>query len=309
MLKMKSAFITLIGRPSSGKSTLVNKICGHKVSIVSATPQTTRNVIRGIFTEERGQLIFQDTPGYHISEKKINNELKHVTENAINDAEIILYVFDCTREPGAEEKRIIEYLSSLNAVIIVALNKIDLITIPEKNINEFMVSLENYLKKNLCKKENNKDISMCHVSAMTGDGVDKLLDTMFDKAPSGEQLYPPDIYTDQDVSFRISEIIREKAVNRTKEEIPHSVYVEIADIEMTKTKLGEELWVRAFLIVENESQKRIVIGSGGEKIQAIKKAAKREIKSIFPYPVIIDLRVKVNHNWRKKRGIITKLIN
>ena len=305
---MKSAFITLIGRPSSGKSTLINKICGHKVSIVSATPQTTRNVIRGIYTEERGQLIFQDTPGYHISEKKINNELKSVTETVVNEAEIILYVFDCTREPGAEEKRIIEYLSSLNAIITVALNKTDLITIPEKNIKEFLESHENYLKKNLRKKDSSKNISMCRVSAMTGEGIDKLLETMFDKATVGEQLYPDDIYTDQEVSFRISEIIREKAVNRTKEEIPHSVYVEIADIEMRNAKQGEELWVRAFLIVENESQKRIVIGSGGEKIQAIKKAAKREIKSIFPYPVIIDLRVKVNQNWRKKQGILTKLI-
>ena len=305
---MKSAFITLIGRPSSGKSTLVNKICGHKVSIVSATPQTTRNVIRGIYTEERGQMVFQDTPGYHISDKKINNELKHVTETAVNDAEIILYVFDCTREPGEEEKKIIEYLSSLNAIIIVALNKIDLLAIPEKNKKEFLESLENYLKKNLGKKESSKNISVCRVSAITGEGTDKLLDAMFDKAPLGEQLYPDDIYTDQDVSFRISEIIREKAVNRTKEEIPHSVYVEIADIEMTETKRGEELWVRAFLLVENESQKKIVIGSGGEKIRAIKKAAKREIKSIFPYPVIIDLRVKVNHNWRKKSGVLTRLI-
>ncbi|MCL2295350.1 MAG: GTPase Era [Spirochaetes bacterium] len=305
---MKSAFITLIGRPSSGKSTLVNKICGYKVSIVSATPQTTRNVIRGILTEERGQLIFQDTPGYHISEKKINNELKQVTETVVNDAEIILYVTDCTREPGEEEKKILEYLAALNAVVIVALNKIDLITVAEKNIPEFLESLGNFLKKNLRKKEPAKDISICHVSAMTGEGVDKLLDVMFEKAPEGEKLYPDDVYTDQDVAFRISEIIREKAVNRTKEEIPHSVYVEIADIEMNQGQHGEELWVRAFLIAESESQKKIIIGSGGEKIRAIKKAAKREIKSIFPYPVIIDLRVKVNSNWRKKRGILSRLI-
>jgi GTP-binding protein Era len=171
-----------------------------------------------------------------------------------------------------------------------------------------MESHENFLKKNLRKKDVGKEISFCRISAMTGEGVDKLLDVMFEKSPQGEKLYPDDVYTDQDVSFRISEIIREKAVNRTKEEIPHSVYVEISDIEMKETPKGEELWVRSFLIVESESQKKIVIGTGGEKIQAIKKAAKREIKSIFPYPVIIDLRVKVNQNWRKKRGVITRLI-
>lgn len=306
---MKSAFVTLMGRPSSGKSTLLNSICGHKVSIVSATPQTTRNIIRGIFTDTRGQFVFQDTPGYHISEKKINNELQQITENAINDAELVLYVFDCTREAGEEEKKIIEYLASFNAPITVALNKIDLLEIPEENRPEHFISLGNYIRKNLNTKFKERKVDICPVSAISGSGTDCVLNSLFESAPEGELLYPEDIYTDQDVSFRISEIIREKAVNRTYQEIPHSLYVEIADIEMQETEHGQELWVRAFLVVESDSQKGILIGSGGEKIRAIKKAAKREIKSIFPYPVILDLRVKVNYNWRKKRGILTKLIN
>ena len=308
---MKSSFITLAGRPSSGKSTLVNRICGHKVSIVSGTPQTTRNIIRGIYTEARGQLVFQDTPGYHISEKKINNELRQITESAVDEAELILYVVDCTRDPGEEERKILDYLSSGNTAVIVAVNKTDSLALPESNKKEAITSLGNYIRKNLRKINRDKSVAVCNVSAKTGEGVDKLLDAIFEAAPEGELMYPDDVYTDQEVSFRISEIIREKAINRTREEVPHSLYVEIADIEMTGSPGGkdEQLWVRAFLLVESESQKGILVGSGGEKIRAIKIAAKREIKSIFPYPVTLDLRVKVNKNWRKKGGILTKLIN
>lgn len=306
---MKSSFVTLAGRPSSGKSTLINQICGHKVSIVSRTPQTTRNIIRGVYTESRGQLVFQDTPGYHISEKKLNVELKQITESAVDDAELILYVVDCMREPGEEEKKILEYLAAGNTRIVVAVNKTDLLELPEENKKITLESLGNFLRKNLRKFHKGRDIAVVNVSARTGEGTGELLDAMFEFAPEGEMMYPEDIYTDQDVSFRISEIIREKAINRTMEEVPHSMYVEIADIEMSGTPPDDALWVRAFLVVESESQKGILIGAAGEKIRAIKAAAKREIKGIFPYPVTLDLRVKVNKNWRKKGNILKGLIN
>jgi GTP-binding protein Era len=305
---MKSAFVTLFGRPSSGKSTLINKICKQKISIVSSTPQTTRNIIRGIYSIEKGQIIFQDTPGYHISEKKINNQLKQVTEKAINNAEIILYVIDSSREIGEEEKNIIEYISLINSPVVIALNKIDILNFADKNKKEFFTGIENFLKKKLKEKYKDRQISICQVSAKTGEKLDTLINMIFEYAEEGELFYPEDIYTDQDVTFRISEIIREKAINRTKEEIPHSLYVEIADIQTIRTDGKESLWVRAFLIVESESQKGIVIGSGGEKIKAIRIAAKKEIKSIFPYPVQIDLRVKVNKNWRRKNSLLNNLI-
>lgn len=305
---MKSAFITLAGRPSSGKSTLLNRICSNKVSIVSATPQTTRNIIRGIYTEERGQLVFLDTPGYHISEKKINTALKSVTESAVEDAEIVLYLFDCTREPGSEEKMILEYLSSLDCPVVAAINKTDVPDLPPANKNEMLESLGNYIRKNLTKKKRERVVKIVRVSARTGEGVEKLLDELFGLSPEGEKYYPDDIYTDQEVSFRISEIIREKAINRTRQEVPHSLYVEISDIEMNGEPGSESLWVRAFLVVENESQKGILVGQKGEKIRAIRMAAKKEIKSVFPWPVTLDLRVKANKNWRKKGGILSQLI-
>lgn len=361
---MKSAFVTLAGRPSAGKSTLINKICGHKVSIVSSSPQTTRNIIRGIYTCERGQLVFLDTPGYHISEKMINSQLRQVTESAVRSAEIILYVADCTRDIGEEERKILEYLAhsddrtargnDTGAALVAVINKTDIFDIPEANKEEALKSLGNFLRKSLAAPDSNKDqqnttpkkginkedIPLCRVSAKSGEGVEELLDILFNLAPEGEQLYPDDIYTDQDVEFRISEIIREKAINRTKEEIPHSLYVEIADIEMRKapnnnsiesngetdvvlddveidadaslddivSRKVESLWVRAFLVAESESQKGILIGKGGEKIRSIRLAAKREIKTIFPYPVTLDLQVKVNKNWRRKGMVLKRLI-
>ena len=308
---MKSAFITVSGRPSAGKSTLINRICGYKVSIVSSTPQTTRNKIRGIYTDERGQLVFLDTPGYHISDKLINTQLKEVAEDAVSESDMILYVVDPTRDIGNEENKLLDFLSKSRLPVAVAFNKTDVLEERGKNKQEFIESLQNFIKKRIMPpdKEKQREISFFSVSAKTGDGVDQLLAKVYELSPEGEMMYPPDYYTDQDVEFRISEIIREKAINRTKEEIPHSVYVEIADTEMSYNPDGsKKLWVRAFLVAESESQKGILIGKGGEKIKAIRIAAKREIKSVFPYTVQLDLRVKVHKNWRKKGALLNRLI-
>ena len=306
---MKSAFITVSGRPSAGKSTLINRICGYKVSIVSSTPQTTRNKIRGIYTDDRGQLVFLDTPGYHISDKLINTQLKEVAEDAVSESDLILYVVDPTRDIGEEENKLLEFLSKSSSSIVIAFNKTDVLEERGKNKPEFIESLQNFFRKRISRSDDQRDISFFSVSAKTGKGVDNLLSKIYELSPDGEMMYPPDYYTDQDVEFRICEIIREKAINRTKEEIPHSVYVEIADTEMTYNPDGsEKLWVRAFLVAESESQKGILIGKGGEKIKSIRIAAKREIKSVFPYTVQLDLRVKVHKNWRKKGALLNRLI-
>lgn len=306
---MKSAFITVSGRPSAGKSTLMNKICGYKVSIVSSTPQTTRNKIRGIFTDERGQLVFLDTPGYHLSEKLINTQLKEVAEDAISESELVLYVVDPTRDIGNEERKLLEFLASGTQPLVIAINKSDVLAEKGKDKPEFLDSLQNFIRKQLTIVNKDRELYFFSVSARSGEGVDKLLDKIYDLSPEGEMMYPPDYYTDQDVQFRISEIIREKAINRTKEEVPHSIYVEISDIEMGENPDGsEKLWVRAFLVAESESQKGILIGKGGEKIKSIRLAAKKEIRSVFPYTVQLDLRVKVHPGWRRKGGLLKRLI-
>jgi len=286
---MKSAFITVAGRPSAGKSTLVNQICGHKVSIVSRTPQTTKNQIRGIFTSDEGQFVFLDTPGYYDSDKKSNLELQEITISALDESDLILYVADLTRDTGKEEEVLTGIVAKLGRKVFVALNKCD--TAEQEAID----NRKSFFTKALSISEDH----IFPVSAKTGEGKEALVHALFDAAPEGPMMYPEEYYTDQEVDFRISEIIREKVINRTQDEIPHCIRVEIADMEMKEENGVERLFVRAFLLVDTDSQKRILIGKGGELIGKIRKAAMREIKDTFPYSVKLDMMVKVG----KKRCV------
>jgi len=291
----KCAMVAIIGRPSAGKSTFLNTACGEKVSIVSPVPQTTRNAIRGIVNGSRGQLVFIDTPGYHESEKKLNLRLKAIAHDRLPEADCILYLVDATREPGREEEIICEMLKSAEARIVVGINKID-----DPAARPGFVRL--FLQRALPGVSSDR---VFEISAAKDTNLDPLLIRLFDLAPSGEALYPEEYYTDQDVDFRVAEVIREKAMLNTREEIPHACYVEIADLEMRKN--GKELWVRAFLIVERESQKSMVIGKGASMIKKIRLEAVRDLNKIFSYRVDLDLQVKVNKNWRQKDPILGRL--
>ena len=290
---MKSAFITLIGRPSSGKSTLMNELCGRKISIIAPSPQTTRNRVRGILTDTRGQLVFIDTPGYHISDKKLNLQLKTVSVSALEDADLILYVIDSSRRTGEEEKNLSDLLQRFHGKLIIAVNKTD---IPGGSSKEISSNFKELFPK----------ATIIPVSALKAEGTEDLKMVLFDKSPEGEKMYPDEFFTDQEPEFRASEIIREKAINRVKEELPHAIYVEIADMEEAED--GKVLWIRAFLIVERESQKGIVVGKGGAGIKAIRVAAQKELNEIFPYRVNLDLRVKANAKWRRNDQLLKRLI-
>ncbi|MFP4363111.1 MAG: GTPase Era [Spirochaetia bacterium] len=290
---MHSGFITVLGRPSAGKSSLINRICGQKISIVSAVPQTTRNTVRGIYTEDRGQIIFLDTPGYHDSKKKFNLHMRDLAQNSLSEVDAVLYVLDSSRKPGLEEEAISAFLRRSSLPIIAAVTKTDLHSADPESASAF-----------LC-KELPESIS-AKVSAATGEGIDSLLSRLFEALPEDEYMYPPEFYTDQDPEFRASEIIREKAIAETEQEVPHALYVDIADMEADEDK--NRLWIRAFLVVERKSQKGIVIGKKAQKIKAIRKAAQKELNSIFPYQVSLDLMVKVNPKWRKKDWILKNLI-
>lgn len=282
---MKSAIVSILGRPSVGKSTLLNKICGFKVSITAESPQTTRNKIKGIFTEKRGQIVFVDTPGFHLSEKKINRYFTDAAVSSMDGVDAVIYMLDISRPPGKEEADLFNIINGINQPVIPVINKMDLggtvsddtkSVLPEKWPDPFPVS------------------------AKTGDGIKKLLDYLFSILPEGEMMYPEEYYTDQDPSFRAAEIIREKAVRRVKQEIPHAIYVEIADMEQR----DDELWIRAFLVVERDTQKAILIGRKGETIKKIRQGAQRELRSIFPGHVKLDLRVKVNKKWRNNDNLL-----
>jgi GTP-binding protein Era len=291
----KAAFVAVVGRPSVGKSTLVNKLCGEKVAIVSTVPQTTRNAIRGIVNREQGQLVFVDTPGRHKSEKKFNKKLTEVSGRAVTDSDIVLYVLDAARAPGPEEADIAEFLIPHVGKTVIAINKIDADGADAGRIR-------NFLGENLPGLGENR---LFTISALNGEGVEELLSALYDMSPEGEPLYGEEYYTDQDVNFRIAEIIREQAINRLREELPHALYVDIADAQFTDP---QKLWVRAFIFVERDSQKGMVVGKGGTMIRDIRLAALKELRKIFDWKIELDLRVKTGKDWRHNDRVLNKLV-
>lgn len=291
---MKVATVSVIGRPSAGKSTLVNTICEMKVSITSPTPQTTRNKIRGIYTDSRGQLVFTDTPGFHLENREINKRMQDVTISALQDSDIILYLLDGTRGAKKEEETLADMIKNSKVPVVAAINKSDILT--ENNISDARFFL----------KENLPDTPVVEISAKDDKGVDELLIEIFKLAKEGELLYGENEYTDQDLEFRLSEIIREKTITGLVEEMPHVIFVEISDMEYREE--DKEVWIRAFINVEREGQKGIIVGKGGENIKRIRVESQKEMKRIFPGSrVHLDLRVKSQDKWRTNSIILDKV--
>ena len=291
---MKAATVSVIGRPSAGKSTLVNTITGMKVSITSPVPQTTRNKIRGIYTDSRGQLVFLDTPGFHLSDKEINKRMQEVTISSLADSDLILYLLDGKRTPGKEEETIAGLVSGSGVPVVAVLNKSDILTDEEKeNGISFL-------------KEHFPSSPVLMASGMKDEGVDEILIELFRLAPEGELMYPEEAYTDQDLEFRISEIIREKTISTLSEEMPHVIFVEIEDLEYSAE--NQHVWVRASINTERDGQKGIIVGRGGENIKRIRKESFKEIKRIFPGSSLeLDLRVKSEPGWRKNKRTLDRI--
>lgn len=292
---MNSGVVTIIGRPSAGKSTFLNTASGEKVSIVSSIPQTTRNAIRGIVNTTKGQIVFIDTPGYHKSEKKLNLKLQEIAKTRLEEGDAVLYLIDLSREFGEEEKNICSLLIPLQNKTVIGLNKADLKSSKAELVKKELLRLLPDIPQE----------RIFEISALKDEGINEILSLLIELLPEGEALYPEDIYTDQDVVFRITEIIREQAILHTREEIPHALYAGVEDAEMRKN--GKELWVRAFLYVEKESQKAMLIGKGAAVIKSIRIKSMAELRKIFPYKVQLDLQVRVNKNWRQKDNIIKKI--
>ena len=292
---MNSGVVTIIGRPSAGKSTFLNTASGEKVSIVSSIPQTTRNAIRGIVNTTKGQIVFIDTPGYHKSEKKLNLKLQEIAKTRLEEGDAVLYLIDLSREFGEEEKNICSLLIPLQNKTVIGLNKADLASAKTELVKKELLSLLPDIPQE----------RIFEISALKDEGINEILSLLIELLPEGKALYPEDIYTDQDVVFRITEIIREQAILHTREEIPHALYAGVEDAEMRKN--GKELWVRAFLYVEKESQKAMLIGKGAAVIKSIRIKSMAELRKIFPYKVQLDLQVRVNKNWRQKDNIIKKI--
>lgn len=293
---LRTGVVTIIGRPSAGKSTFLNTACQEDVSIVSPIPQTTRNAIKGIVNTSFGQLIFIDTPGYHDSDKKLNLKLRNVTENQIDGVDGLLYIIDSTRATGEEEIHTANLIKGLQNKTVIAINKTDLPASKPLPIRQFIA-------------ENLPQIPaerIFEISAEKDIGINDVLKALYDIAPEGQPVYDEELATDQDLTFRVCEVIRGEAINRLQDEIPHALYVEVADVEHRNE--GKKLWIRAFLCVERDSQKGIVIGKGASKIKEIRMAAIKKLSQIYIQKIDLDLQVKVDKNWRQRDYTLNRLI-
>ena len=293
---LRTAVVAIIGRPSAGKSTFLNTACQEPVSIVSPIPHTTRNAIKGIVNTSLRQLIFIDTPGYHDSDKKLNLRLKSVTESQLSDIDCVLYIIDSTRATGEEEIHTAELLKNIQAKTVVAINKTDLPTAKAEASRKFVAEhLPEIPAERIFEMSAQKDI-----------GINEVLKGIYDISPEGQPMYDEELYTDQDLTFRVCEVIRGEAMNRLEQELPHALYVEVADVEHRNE--GKKLWIRAFLCVERDSQKGIVIGKGASKIKEIRMAAIKKLSEIYIQKIDLDLQVKVDKNWRQRDYTLNKLI-
>ncbi len=291
----KTAMVSVIGRPSVGKSTFLNTASGEKISIVSSVPQTTRNAIRGIVNTSLGQLVFVDTPGLHESDKKLNIRLTQIAADQMKDSDAILYIIDATRDHGSEEEMIASMTKPYIDKLVIAINKTEDPRANPSLAREFVqTAFANFPASRIVEMSAKDDVN-----------VNDVLKALYELAPEAPHLYPEEFYTDQEVDFRIAEIIRGQAINRLEQELPHAIYVRVEDMKMEKSNL---LKVRASLCVERESQKGIVIGKGASMIKTIRVESIKECRKIFPYRVDIDLQVKVDKNWRQKDVTLNRLL-
>ncbi len=280
----KSGFVTLIGRPNVGKSTLMNRIVGQKVAITSSKPQTTRHRIRAVHTEERGQIVFVDTPGIHKAKNKLGEYMVSAAENTLRDVDLILWLVEPTNFIGAGERHIVEQLEKVKVPVFLIMNKIDKV-----KREELLGFIDTYRKI--------YDFAeIIPVSALTGDNEDVVLEQIFQYLPEGPMFYEEDTLTDQTERQLAAELIREKALQCLSEEIPHGIAVAI---DKMKARPGKKLVdVEATIICERESHKGIVIGKGGAMLKKIGSAARFEMERMLERKVNLKLWVKVRKEWR-----------
>ena len=285
----KSGFIAVIGRPNVGKSTLINKIIGQKIAIMSDKPQTTRSRIQCILTQDDAQFIFLDTPGIHKPKFKLGEYMLKAAEGTLKEVDAIFFVIDATEKFGGGEKYILERLNETNQPVILVINKIDLL--PRAEILPLIAAYS----------ERYKFAATVPISAADGTNVDELLNEAKKFLPEGPKYYPADMVTDQPERLIISEIIREKILHVTEDEVPHSVAVDIEEITARKNNLT---YIRATIYVERDSQKGILIGKGGGLLKGVGQNARPEIEMLLGTKVFLDLWVKVKKDWRNSAGAL-----
>jgi len=285
----KSGFAAVIGRPNVGKSTLINALIGQKIAIMSDKPQTTRSRILCILTEEDAQIIFLDTPGVHKPKHKLGDYMAKATEGALHGVDVVVFVVDVTEKMGAGEQYILKQLANVRVPVLLAVNKVD--CIPRE---ESLPVIANYAKA--------YDFAgIVPISAREGENLDGLLVEIKKHLPEGPQYYPADMVTDQPERLIIAELVREKVLELTRDEIPHAVAV---DIEEMTTRAKGDVYIRAVIYVERESQKGIVIGARGALLRAIGQRARADVETLLGSKVYLDLWVKTRKDWRNRANAL-----
>jgi GTPase len=286
--KFKSGFVSIIGRPNVGKSTFLNRVIGQKIAIMSDKPQTTRNKVQGVLTLDDAQLIFIDTPGIHKPKHKLGDFMMKVAINTLKEVDLVLFMVNAEEGFGRGEEFIIEKFQAVKTPIFLVINKIDLIH-PDKLLG----IIDSY-------KEKFDFAEIVPISALQGNNIETVLEQIKQYVPEGPQYYPADQVTDHPERFIITELIREKALHLTHEEVPHSLAVVMEKLDRQEDK--DIIHVMATIIVERDSQKGIIIGKQGKMLKEIGKRARIDIENLLGSKVYLELWVKVQKDWRNKLG-------
>ncbi|GIN89652.1 GTPase Era [Siminovitchia terrae] len=284
--EFKSGFISIIGRPNVGKSTFLNRVIGQKIAIMSDKPQTTRNKVQGVLTTDEAQMVFIDTPGIHKPKHKLGDFMIKLAINTFREVDLILFMINAEEGYGRGDEFIIEQLKNVQTPVFLVINKID-----QVHPDQLLVLIEQY-------KEMYPFKEVIPISALEGNNVERLIQQIQEYLPEGPQYYPSDQVTDHPERFIVSELIREKALHLTREEVPHSIAVVID--QMKKEDNKELIHVMATIVVERDSQKGIVIGKQGKMLKEIGQRARKDIENLMGSKVFLELWVKVQKDWRNK---------
>ena len=283
----KSGFIAIIGRPNVGKSTFMNKVIGQKIAIMSDKAQTTRHKIQGVLTEENAQMVFIDTPGIHKPKHKLGDFMVNLAENALNEVDAILFMINADEGYGKGDQYILDRLQKVNSPVFLIINKIDLI-----HPDDLFPLIDQYKEKYDFKE-------IIPISALQGNNISRLLEVLKSYLPDGPKYYPGDQVTDHPERFLMGELIREKVLELTREEVPHSIAVVIENIEKRNT--ADTIFIQATIITERKTQKGILIGKQGSMLKSIGKKARQDIENLLGTKVFLELWVKVKKDWRNRQ--------
>lgn len=295
----KCGMVSIIGRPNVGKSTLLNRILEEKVAIVSRIPQTTRNQVRGVYNEDRGQIIFIDTPGMHEVKDRLDNFMNKASSSTLKQVDCVIYLVDTTRQVGEEEGVIAEKVKKLKKPVILGLNKIDQ---KKANIDEYIKFWEEVKGEPI---NTMKNFTLMPMSGKKGINVEALMDVLFEYLPEGPALYPTDIICDVPIKMAVADIIREKLFRNMKNEIPHAIGVIVEEIKPLKKKKTTE--VKVLILVERNSQKEIVIGKDGQVLKKIGISARMELEELLETKIFLNFYVKVHKSWRDDNYLLQEI--